>query len=415
MRTFQFVAVAAMLAAHGAGAQSLTMDEAAALALTNQPLIASQEAAVDSSRQNAVAEAQLPDPRLKLGLNNLPINGPDQFSVTRESMTMRSIGVEQMFPAADKRRLRGERGDLEAQFAAAELDNLRRTIQRDARLAWLGVYLPAQASTLATAALGFYEQQREAAEIALRGGRSNLAEVTRLRVEIEMQRDRLLDLAGQEHRARAELARWIGPPAQRALDGMLPPQRPLPSLEALRHRAHEHPQLNSARSEIALAENEVRQANAAYKPDWSLEVMYSKRGPDFSDMVSVQVGIELPLFTANRQDRRLASKLAAKARHEQQHENHRRMLVAELESAHAGWVALVQREERFGRDVLPQAAARIEAAIAGYRAGRVDLLAVIESYRARLELTMQHLTLKVELARLRTQLDYLIGAPGVMP
>ena len=220
------------------------------------------------------------------------------------------------------------------------------------------------------------------------------------------------DLAGQEHRARAELARWIGPSAQRPVEGALPAQRPLPALDALRHRAHDHPQLSSARSEIALAENDVRQANAAYKPDWSVELMYSKRGPDYSDMVSVQVGIDLPLFTANRQDRRLASKLAARTRHEQQHENHRRMLVAELESAHAGWVALAQREERFGRHVLPQADARIEAALAGYRAGRVDLLAVIESYRARLDLAMQHLTLKVELARVRTQLDYLTGTEG---
>jgi outer membrane protein TolC len=156
----------------------------------------------------------------------------------------------------------------------------------------------------------------------------------------------------------------------------------------------------------------VRQANAAYRPDWSLEVMYSKRGPDYSDMMTVLVGVELPLFTANRQDRRLASRLAAKAKHEQQHENHRRMLLAELEAAHANWQTLALRLERFDRDVLPQAVNRVEAALAGYRGARVDLASVVEARRAELELRLQRLMLEVELARARAQLDYLVAGKG---
>jgi cobalt-zinc-cadmium efflux system outer membrane protein len=143
--------------------------------------------------------------------------------------------------------------------------------------------------------------------------------------------------------------------------------------------------------------------------------MYSKRGPAYSDMVTVQVGVELPLFTVNRQDRRVASKLAAKAKHEQQHENHRRMLLAELESAHANWQTLTLRGERFDRDVLPQAANRVEAALAGYRGGRADLASVVEARRAELELKLQRLTLEVELARARTQLEYLIAREGKAP
>lgn len=417
MKLFTVIAAAFALAAQQSPAQPLTIDEAAALALTHQPLLASQEAAIDAARQNAVAEAQLPDPRLKAGISNLPVNGADQFSATRDFMTMRSIGIEQMFPAADKRRLKGERAELEAALAAAELENVRRTIVRDARLAWLGVYFPVRAVELMNATLTFYEQQRESAEIALRGGRSSLAEIARLRVEIELQRDRLRELGGQERKARAELARWIGSRAQRELASALPvPMREPPSsIDALRHQAHDHPQLNSARVEIALAENELRQANAAYKPDWSVEVMYSKRGPAYSDMVTVQVGVELPLFTVNRQDRRVASRLAAKAKHEQLHENHRRMLIAELETAHANWQTLALRGERFERDVLPQSAHRVEAALAGYRGGRADLASVVEARRAETELRLQRLTLQVELARARTQLDYLIAREGKTP
>lgn len=390
-----------------ASAQLLGIDDATALALTNQPLITGQQSSVEASRQSAVAESQLPDPRLKLGINNLPVNGADQYSLTREAMTMRSIAIEQMFPAADKRRLKGERATLEADLALAELENLRRSIRRDARLAWLGVYYPARAAALMKYALDFYEREREALEVALRGGRASLADIAKVSVEMEMQRDRLIDIAGQERKARAELARWIGSDANRELSVTLPTMRPLAALAALREGLHGHPQLGTARSEIALAENDVQQASAAYKSDWSVELAYARRGPAYSDMVSVQVGIELPLFTANRQDRRLASRRAAKDKHEQQHENHRRMLLAELDAAHANWETLTARVERFERDVLREAARRVEAALAGYRSGRSDLAAVIAARRSELELQTQHLLLQVERARARVQLDYL--------
>lgn len=410
---FERIFIAALAALHATAiAQPLGIDDAAALALAHQPLLASQQASIDAARENAIAESQLPDPRLKLGINNLPINGADQFSVAREAMTMRAIAIEQMFPAADKRRLKGERATLEAQLAAGELENARRAVHRDARLAWLGVYYPLRAATLMRGALARYEDQRAAMEVALRGGRASLADIARIGVEIGLQHDRLIDIAGQERRARAELTRWIGADAGRELAATLPAPPALPALPVLREHIHDHPQLGAARSEIALAENEVRQAAAAYKSDWSIELAYAKRGPAFSDMVSVQVGIELPLFTANRQDRRLASRLAAKEKHEQQHENHRRMLLAELEVAYASAETLGERVARFEREVLPQAAQRVAAALAAYRAGRGDLAAALEAQRGALELELQHLALQVELARARTLLDYLTAREG---
>jgi cobalt-zinc-cadmium efflux system outer membrane protein len=407
------IVLAALGALHAvAVAQPLGIDEAAALAITNQPLITGQQATIASSRENAIAESQLPDPRLKLGINNVPVNGSDQYSLTRDFMTMRSIAVEQMFPAAEKRRLKGERATLETQLAEVELQNIRRTVRRDARLAWLGAYYPSRAAELMKGTLAFYAQQREALDVALRGGRASLADIARISVEIELQHDRLIEIAGQERKARAELARWIGTDASRALAATLPSAQPVPSLTVLHDRVHDHPQLGSARSEIALAENEVRQASAAYKSDWSVELAYAKRGPAYSDMVSVQVGIELPLFTANRQDRRLASRLAAKEKHEQQHENHRRMLMAEMDAAYSAWHTLDERVQRFEREVLPQANRRSEAAVAGYRSGRGDLSGAIEARRGELELRIQHLMLEVERARARVQLDYFAANEG---
>jgi len=87
--------VALVLATLSAGAQTLSLQEAQRRAVERSRQLAAQDSAVRSSREMAVAAGQLPDPVLKMGIDNLPIDGPDQFSLTRDFMTMRRIGVMQ--------------------------------------------------------------------------------------------------------------------------------------------------------------------------------------------------------------------------------------------------------------------------------------------------------------------------------
>ena len=55
----------------------------------------------------AVSEFDRPDDiALKAGVSILPINGEDRFSLTRDFMTMRSVGVMQEFTRGDKRKAR---------------------------------------------------------------------------------------------------------------------------------------------------------------------------------------------------------------------------------------------------------------------------------------------------------------------
>ena len=67
------------------------------------------------------------------GINNLPINGPDSFSLTRDFMTMRSIGVMQQFTRGDKREARAARFDREAEAAQAGRTSALANLQRRRR------------------------------------------------------------------------------------------------------------------------------------------------------------------------------------------------------------------------------------------------------------------------------------------
>ena len=119
--------------AHAAGPDPapLALEEAERMALSRQPLLDAQRATVRAARERAVAMRQLPDPMLLAGVQNLPVNGEDRYSLSMDPMTMTSIGVMQEFPLPGKRRLRGRAEALMADAGDAKLTALERAVQRD--------------------------------------------------------------------------------------------------------------------------------------------------------------------------------------------------------------------------------------------------------------------------------------------
>ena len=113
------VLCAAFVSVSSHAQQALTLDQALRAAQERSRQLVAQDSAASASREMAIAAGQLPDPTLKAGVNNLPINGPDRFSLTRDFMTMRSIGVAQEITRSDKLKARSARFGREAEAAEA--------------------------------------------------------------------------------------------------------------------------------------------------------------------------------------------------------------------------------------------------------------------------------------------------------
>src|SRR5258706_8457189 len=135
-------AVAAITPAFG---QVLTLDEARRLALQSQPALRALELNARAADESAVADGALPDPRLKLGALNFPTRN---FPNAREDMTQVGVSWEQMIPGGDKRRLRTERTQAEAEQARAQASGTRQMILRDVAQAWIDAWLAAENARL---------------------------------------------------------------------------------------------------------------------------------------------------------------------------------------------------------------------------------------------------------------------------
>ena len=101
---FAAIAAAALvpLEAHGA---SLSLESALNLAVQRSETARAARAGQLSAAETARAAGRLPDPTLNVGIENLPVTGPDRLSTTADSMTMKRIGISQDFLPVVKCRL----------------------------------------------------------------------------------------------------------------------------------------------------------------------------------------------------------------------------------------------------------------------------------------------------------------------
>lgn len=120
--------------------EPLTLAETIQLATQNQPLLQSLDDAAASSRQAAIAEGQLPDPKVKFGVINLPVTTSDALRYNRDDQTMVNVGISQDVIPLKKRELASNRMLAEADQFQTEQVATARTIERDVALAWLDVY-----------------------------------------------------------------------------------------------------------------------------------------------------------------------------------------------------------------------------------------------------------------------------------
>lgn len=246
----------------------------------------------------------------------------------------------------------------------------------------------------------------QAVEIALRTGSATQAEFLAARLEVGRLQDAVSGAEQSIEHARSGLSRWIGQSAFRPVCPDLPKTPELPSLDVLLERVRTHPHLAGFTAQVAAAQTNAQLAQAGYAPDWRVELGYANR-PAFSDMVTLQVGIDLPVFTHNRQDRTLNAALAQQEAAESAVEDASRQLSAEARLNHHDWQRLTTRLQDYDSNLLPQSASRIEAALAGWRSGRGMLRDVLEARRAALELQMARLDLQHDIAKHTVQLTYL--------
>ena len=387
----------------------LSLDEAARLAQGNAAVLAVQQHALAGAQALQPAAGSLPDPRLTTGVDNFPVGGPDRYRLTRDFMTMQRIGLMQEVPNRAKREARVSAAQARIQREQALLAAAELAVRREVTLAWLAVhYAEQRAGHLAGL-------ERENAlllgtvDSRIAAGRAMPAERTMARQESLALADRRDDARRDVAKARAALRRWVGPRGDEPLAGEPPVLAVDP--DSVRGGLHRHAELAPFEAMQAMAQADASEAIAEARGDWAWELVYSRRGAQFGDMVSVQFSIDLPWQKERRQQPQIEARQREVRRIEAERDETMRRRQEELEGELAQLEALDAQRTRLQDSGMALAAERIALAMASYEAGRGDLAGVLAARREALEARLRLLELDTQRAALRVRLNTLIVEP----
>ncbi len=382
-----------------AAAEPLTFDQALSRAVHRSEAARGARAGTLSAAEAARSAGQLPDPMLSVSVENLPVTGPDRFSTTRESMTMKRLALAQEWVSSGKRQSRSEAVRAAADKEAANAGAMLAEARLQTALAYIDTYYAGELHKLAAQGESHAREATATGRARLSTAGTSGADMLALAAAQGASADEALEARQQLAAAAVLLTRWTGASGP---DLAAPPAlAPLPEsawVEA-------HPQVVNRRRELALMQKEAAAVAANRSPDWTWEVAYGQRTGS-SDLVSIGVRIPLPVARADRQDRDTASRLALVTKAEAELAETTRMASADYLALASDARRLAERIQAYERAVLAPAMQRTAATRAALAGNQSGLAGLFEARHAELEARRKLLALQRDLAKVRAQLVF---------
>ncbi len=314
----------------------LSLAETLKIAVARSQQLVSQRAMADAAREMVVPAGELPDPKLKAGVENVPTRRRGRLVADARLHDDVEDRPDAGISARGKAAAEG-RSAPNATPSAAPRRRSRRRSRSSATpaTAWVARRFAEDAERAIAAQIGEAELNATTVAAAYRAGKAPQSELIAAQSMVVDLRNRATEAATQAKRARIMLARYVGPAAERPL-GDAPDFTRLPEAARLaRRRRAAGVEARRAQESIAAAEAAI--AGAAKRPDWSAEISYAFRGSPYSNMVSLMFSIDLPWSAGTRQDREHAAKLRELDAARAMREDTQRMRTAEVEQMVAEW------------------------------------------------------------------------------
>ena len=398
-------------------AQELSLDLAIEQAVHGDDWLIANEQSEQALREQAIAAGELPDPRMLIGLSNMPV---DTFDLRQEPMTQLRIGINQAIPRGDTLDLLQKQTTQQSELNPYLRENRRAAVALEVSNLWLDAYFANQSIALINLDRALFEQLVDITGTRYTSAAGLARQQDLVRAELELVRldDRLSMLRQIQATNKQKLAEWL--PYQSLslsfpdeLPDLVAPDEELFSLSDAADQFALHPRVRAHDQRIEIARTQVNLAKESFKPSFSVGASYGRRnktalGYDRADFLSLDLSFDLPLFPANRQKPRLrASQYAASARQTE------RILIikelfAEYQKSKAQMEVLEERIALFNDFLLAQLADLTEATLNSYTADEGDFEEVMRAYISELNAKIELLQIDIERLKVISKLNYLL-------
>jgi outer membrane protein TolC len=405
----------------------LSLDSAIAVAIASDPWLNGSRHREDALSSESVSAASLPDPKISLTAGNFPV---DTLDINQEAMTQLAVAVSQTFPRGSSRTLSSrQKRELAAQEPMLRLDREAKVAATVAQL-WLEEFKAQESIRLIERDRSLFEQLVDAARASYSSalGRARQQDLIRAQLELTRIDDRLMVLQQQQEATQRRLSEWIGVRGHLPLAPLLPNDAlslpvsavfvPVSSARSRYQLISLHPLLQAFDQRINAMQIGVELARQKYQPEWGLTAQYGYRdddslGRDRADLFSVGVSVDMPLFTANRQDKDVSAAVSRAEAIKTDKQLLSRQLTASLDMAIVQLQRLNQRLALYENQLLPQMALQAEAALTAYDSDDGDFAEAVRARIAQLNTKIEALVITVEQQQTIVKINYLLSGSSV--
>ena len=404
----------AALAASGARGAELGEDVQSLLehARAQNPELALMRSEAEAAAQRVQPAGALPDPVLRVELENVNNYGNDAgFSLLPSKVGETKYTLMQMLPAWGKRDLRRDVANADVQQAKARTDAAWTDLAMRIKTGYARYWLAAGNERLTREILDLMARVEQIAQARYAGGLVAQQDVIRAQLEQTTMRSDLIMLESEKRQVRSRLNALL---ARDAAAPLAEPRalRPLPAARldtaALAQRTGaSNPQLLAEQARLAAAEKNRELTRRNRYPDFNVGISPTQMGSRITQWgVMVEVNIPLQQDTRHSQEAEAEAMVnAARSRSQ----NVANQLLGDLGEQLAMLEAARSTEALVTNQSLPQSELSLRSAIAAYENGKLDFTALLEAQRQIRKTRLDRLKAQAEAQMRLAEIERIVG------
>jgi hypothetical protein len=426
------IALGAILVSFSCIAEDLTLNKAIQVAISNDPLIKGSEFRQQALESLGVAAMQLPDPKLSVGMANLPSN---TFNFGQEPITQFRVGISQQFPRGDSRALKQQIFQERSEETIYQRLDRNALVELTLSQLWLEWQRAQNTIQLIEQDRNLFKELADIVTISYASamGKTQQQDIIQAQVELIRLDDRLYRLQEKAEVELSKLNEWLPSNSRLKNTGnkSLPniqPQFPpwiAPTVtyeqaykevddQALFKHLLNHPKVKQLDQRLLASDTNIQLSKQNYKPQWGFDVGYAHRDEDPSgnsrpDLISVGVSLDLPLFKANRQDKQLVAAARESDIIKTEKTLLLRALSAQVNQASTKLQRLKQRQGLYQTRLLQEIHDQVEASLTSYTNDNGDFNSVVRGRITELNSRIDALNIDVDRLKSIAQLNYLFS------
>ena len=391
---------------------ALNLKQAEQLAIRADPAIEGFKASSRSFVDESIADDTLPDPKLRFGAVNVPV---DTFDLDQEQMTQVKLGIVQEFPRGDVLSIKQQQSRYLSQAAISMADDTTLKTIRDVRETYLNLFYEVSAYLIIRETRKLFSELVKTTESNYAAGRVNQQDVVLAGLELARLDDRSVKIQARGEGYRAMLAQWIGDAAWDDISHEFPVLPQLPAQIDLNQVIPQHPLIRAESANVNASKQMIKMARQDYKPGWSLLVDYGFRsgnnpdGSERTDFATAIVSLDVPLFTGNRQDKTVSSNKQKIVAARYSKDDKLRKLKQIYDKNQHLWQRLGERENLYKNSLLTAAASNSKASLKAYQSGVSEFNTLMRAEITELDVRLEDIRVRVDRAVAQAQLLYVIG------